>query len=299
MHPIPMSVVSSLLALVLASCGQEPSATPSGARGETAISDLGHAPGREQVGPLRFALPDGWSVGRREGQVALINPGFAEADTLDALVVVAAAPLEAAARGQSVTALLQAQLPQIAVDLDQQQVEVDLRPAHVRSVALPKTAGAELQVAGRAGGQQPVTVWIGATKDDRHAATVMVVVVRGKESRFVPGAQRLLASLEFGAASSAASGAEELAGLEFGHASFGSGSSLTTVYSFGAGGSAQRRTMFSSSFGGTDSEAGGVFEQSGDGVTIRIGADVVEATIERQAGRVVALRIGGALYRRS
>ncbi len=259
------------------------------------------APAREQVGAVQFELPVGWSVGRREGDIALINPGFAPTDTLDALIVVAVAPLADAARRQAITAVLQAQLPQVAVDLREQQVEADLRGVVVQAMALPNRAGAQLQVPGRAGGQQPVTVWLGATKDGRHSATVLLVVVRGKEDSFLPGARQLLSSIEFGAAAARApaAGGGELAGLEFGHASFGSGSSLTTVYRFAAGGRAHRRTMFSSSIGGTDSEAGGGFEQRGDQVTIRIGADTVEATIERQGGQIVALRIGRALYRRS
>ncbi|MCA8964524.1 MAG: hypothetical protein H6838_19265 [Planctomycetes bacterium] len=256
---------------------------------------------RERLGALSFVLPPTWRVANRDGDVALINPGLAATDTLDALIVVAVTPVEAAARARSAAALLQSQLPRIGADLGGQQVEVDLARAVAQPMRSPGLDAAELQVRGRAGGQRAVTVWLGAAKGEAFAATVLVVVLKGREAAFLPGARQLLGSAQFGAAAPAAvrGAGEELAGLEFGHASFGSGSSLTTVYRFGTGGSAQRRTMFSSSLGGTDSEAGGTFELRGDRVVIRIGDDVVEAQIERRSGAAIALRIGNAVYRRS
>jgi hypothetical protein len=56
--------------------------------------------------------------------------------------------------------------------------------------------------------------------------------------------------------------------------------------------------MFSSPFGGSDSEAHGSYTQSGDGVTIRVDGETFEATLERRAGEPSALRIGNAIHRR-
>jgi len=256
---------------------------------------------RAAVGRASFVLPTGWTIAHREGDLALINAGFAATDTLDALVVVASATLEGVDLNRTVTALLEAHLPALATDLRGQAVEVQHLRAKVTALALPKLAGAEVTLAGRAGGERPVTVWVGMARDATASATVLAVVLRGQEDEFVPGARRILESVEFAAADPVSTGdgtVSGLAGLEFGSSTFGSDSSLTTAYRFAANGSVTRRTMFSSPFGGTDSEADGTFVQRGDSVTIRVDGETFEATVERRGGEVSALRIGSAVHRR-
>jgi hypothetical protein len=257
------------------------------------------AEAREAVGRASFALPKGWTIANRDGDLAVVNPGFAEADTLDALIVVGSETLEGADLTRTVTALLETNLPALGVHLGDLQVEVEVRSAKVRALALPKLAGAEVTLVGLSGGERPVTVWVGTTRNETAAASVLVVVLRGKEDVYLPRARRILESLGFTAETATpASPQSGLAGLEFGSSTFGSDSSLTTVYRFGAHGAVTRRTMFSSPFGGSDSEAHGSYTQSGDGVTIRVDGETFEATLERRAGEPSALRIGNAIHRR-
>jgi len=256
---------------------------------------------RATVARASFALPTGWTIAHREGELAVVNPGFAETDTLDALIVVASATLEGADLTRTVTALLEAHLPGLAADLRGQEVEVQHLRAKVTALALPKLTGAEVTLAGLAGGERPVTVWVGTARDATTSATVLAVVVRGHEDEFVPGARRMLESVEFAAAEPTGTGTGAvtgLAGLEFGSSTFGSDSSLTTVYRFGANGSVTRRTMFSSPFGGSDSEAHGTYVQRGDRVTIRVDGETYEATVEQRGGEPSALRMGSAVHRR-
>lgn len=257
---------------------------------------------REAVGRASFTLPLGWTVAHRDGDVVLVNPGFAETDTLDALVVVASEALAGADLDRTVTALLEAHLPALVADLREQQVEVEHRCAKVTALALPKLSGAEVTLAGHTGGARPVTVWIGTTRATTVAATVLVVVLHGQEDVYLPGARRMLESLQFTpegkVETSRAPGLAGLAGLEFGRSTYGSDSSLTTVYRFGTNSTVTRRTMFSSPFGGSDSEAHGTYVQNGDCATTRVDGETIEATLERGGADTTALRIGNAVHRR-
>ena len=276
-----------------------------GARTETYRREGGgaqQATAREQAAGVTFELPVGWRVARREGDVALLDPGFAPTDTLDALVLVVGGEVEAALRRLTVADLLRQELPALTADLAQQGIEVDVRRPNVRAVALPEGRGAEVELTGTAGGQRPVVVWVGATRNDGRWSAVVAVIVQAQVAKFLPGARHVLTTTKFsaqaGAEAAPAGGGEALAGLEFGSSSFGSDASLTTVYRFGAGGGMQRRTMFSSPFGGSDKQAPGTFTLRGDVVTIRCEDDVLEGRIERRGARIVALRIGGTRYDR-
>lgn len=257
---------------------------------------------RERAAGVLFELPVGWRVARRDGDAALLDPGFAPTDTLDALVLVVGGEVEAAQRRLSIVDLLRHHLRALAADLQQQGIEVDVRRANVRAAELPEGRGAEVELAGTAGGERPVTVWVGATRNDGRWMAVVAVVVKGQVDKFLPGARHVFTTAKFASEDAAealpigAGGA--LAGLEFGSSSFGSDASLTTVYRFGNGGNVQRRTMFSSPMGGSDKQTPGTFALRGDVVTIRCGEDVVEGRLERRDGGIVALRIGGARYDR-
>ncbi|MCC6673104.1 MAG: hypothetical protein IT458_18710 [Planctomycetes bacterium] len=250
-----------------------------------------------RAGRLAFGLPKGWSVARREGGNLLLNPGLKADDTLDALLVVLSGPLAPAERGTAIEALLRARLPDVAGELAGQEIEMDAAGARVAGFARAEGRGAEARTTGRTSSGKRVTVWIGAAQDGDHYAAVLAVVVQGREAAFLPGARRILHSLTFAPADATADAG--LAGLEFGNSTFGSGSSLTTVYAFGADGSVRRRTMFSSSIGGTDSTATGTFTRRGDTLVLEIGDETIEARLELDAGLPVALRIGAVRYRRT
>ncbi len=268
-------------------------------RVETAAGDP--AP-RERAGHATFVLPAGWRVARRDGDTVLLDPGFRPTDTLDALVLVTGGELAAGTRRRPVVDLLQQELRAVLADLAGQGIDVDAARAVVRPVRLPGGDGAEVELPGTAAGERPVTVWIGATRGPSHWSAVIAVMLRGKVAKFLPGARHVLFTTRFEApdeTADAATGSDGLDGLEFGDSSFGSDASLTTVYRFGAGGRMQRRTMFSSPLGGSDSQTPGTYVMRGDRVTMRCGDEVVEGRIERRGGDVVALHIGRAVYRRS
>lgn len=251
-----------------------------------------------RAGSAVFDLPAGWTIARRDGDRVLLNPGLRAADTLHALVVVFSGPFSEEAPDQDVADLLRAQAGALAAELAAQEIDIDPASCDVRAVRLRRGAGAELRAAGRAAAG-PVCVWLGATRDAHRFGAVLVVALAGREQPFLQGARQVLDSLAFEppAAVHGAAGTE-LAGLEFGNSTFGGGSSLTTVYAFGAGGALRQRTMFASSFGDSDRTDGGTFAVRGDVVTLHVGDDVTEARIQRSGGEIVALRIGGAVYRR-
>lgn len=257
------------------------------------------AASHETVGRASFTLPRGWAIANRDGDLALVNPGFAATDTLDALIVVGSETLEGADLTRTVTALLEANLPTLDEYLREVQVEVDLRRAKVTALTLPKLSGAELTLAGKSGGKLPVTVWVGTTRDAKAAASVLVVVLRGKEETYLPGARRILESLQFTAEpkddKSVSAG---LGGLEFGYSRIYDGGSTTTTYRFRANGTVTKHRMTSTSFNSSESEAHGTYVQRGDQVTIRVDGSAEEATLERRAGKLTGLRMGNTVHDR-
>lgn len=255
------------------------------------------AASQDTVGRASFILPKGWTIANREGDLAVVNPGFAETDTLEALIVVGSEALEGADVNRTITALLEVNLPNLGEYLSQVQVEVDLRRAKVTALALPKLSGAQLTLAGQSvspsGGKLPVTVWVGTTRDAKSAASVLVVVLRGKEETYLPGARRILESLQFIADVPA-----NLGGLEFGFSRFYDGGSTTTTYRFRDNGTVTKHRMTSTRFNTSESEVHGTYVQRGDHVTIRVDGSAEEATLERRGGNLTGLRMGNTVYDR-
>lgn len=82
-----------------------------------------------------------------------------------------------------------------------------------------------------------------------------------------------------------------------------SGGAITTVYHLDPGGSAQRRTMTSGTFGisgdvGMDSATAGTWQLDGDTLRLAFGADSDVATLVRQDGAVAALQLGRRVFTR-
>jgi hypothetical protein len=253
---------------------------------------------REAVGRASFSLPKGWTIGNRNGELAVVNPGFEETDTLDALIVVGSDTLEGDDLSRTVSGLLEVNLPVLEEYLRQVQVEAELSRAKVTALALPKLAGAQITLSGLSGGQLPVTVWVGTTRDANAAASVLVVVLRGKEDAYLPGARRILESLQFTAEPQRdVNSSAGLAGLTFGHVSFYDSGSSTTTYSFYASGAVTRESITSTS-DGFGSETRGSYVLRGDRVTIQVDGSTEEATLERSGGEVTGLRMGNIVYDR-
>ena len=265
---------------------------------------------RLAVGGATFELPHDWRIARTDGHSALLDLGFGAAAASEAMVVVTSGDVPADVQGAAANELLRGRLRETAAELAEIGVQIDTARAVVRPVRLADGAGAELLASGTSGGERPVSVWIGTICDHTRFAAVLAVTAAGQQDRFVPGARSILRTLQLVAAPAddvspddasarGDDGGTVLAGLSFGHSTFGGGSSLTCVYSFGTGGEMRVRRMFSSSVGGSDSTTPGTFTVTGDAVTMQVGDDVVQATIERAGAEVRALRIGAARYARS
>lgn len=308
MNPTP--VLISLFLLTACADSQTPAPSPAHAPAATAERTAPDAT-THRAGRAAFPLPRGWTEARRDGAVVIVNPGFRPEDELAAIVIVVAGELAANERERTLPTLLREQLPQLAEQMASQQVAIDLRRARVSTLDLPGHPAAELRAPGMAG-EHPVDVWIGARRDDTWSGCVITIVMREHRTRFLPGARTILDGMRFTDAEGDAgsdggegapphdtpAAASDLAGAQFGRESFGSGASLTSVYTFGRNGALQRRTMFSSEWNSSDSTAPGTYRCDGDRVTLSVGDDVLQGTIERQGGRAVAIAIGGNRYRR-
>jgi hypothetical protein len=264
------------------------------------------APVNEQttdIGRARFALPKGWTVAATEGDTAVLALGPKKRAAKDAppeaLVVVASQELEAADTKKGAAAFLKGELGSLLSDLRAQGVEIPGKRPRPTAVAGARTDAAEVTLTGTSGEREAVTIWIGTAKNSTHAACVLVLTRLGHEERWVTPARALLATLELTPPPPVdAKTAATLVGLEFGRETFGSDSSLTTVYSFGANGRLVRRTMFSSPMHSYGDEDSGSYTVTEDGVTLRVEGEVVRAKLVRESGRITALAVGTATYRR-
>jgi len=265
-------------------------------------------PGTERAtaGAASFALPSGWGIAKTDARSALLDLGLRPPDTLDALVIVTSGEVPEEVRDLPIVELLRSHLQEIATELVDLQVEIDARTAGVRAVRLPDGSGAELTVRGTSGGQYPVTVWVGATRNETRYAAVIAAVVTGQEGRFLPGARSVLRTLVISGVPAGGSrperqgterGDTSLTG-EFGYSTAGS-TSRTITYTFHGNGNVTVHKMFSSPVGCHDSTAHGTFIRRGGSVTMHIQDEVVEATAEGSGAGIQALHIGATRYLRT
>lgn len=251
-----------------------------------------------RVGDVSFEVPANWSVVNENADGAMLNPGFAPTDTLDALVVVMHGELDPEDQSSPLEAVVRERLPDLAAELRDQAIVADFRNARPRTVPTASGDGVVIETKGRANDAHDVRVWLGVVRDGAAYAVVLGVLTTGRAAEFLPPLARLHQTMSFAAAGSqAGSQVLSLAGTEFGRSSIGSGgNSLTTVYTFAAGGSVSRRTMFSSEFGGSDSTVSGTWTVEGDSVTMTFGDGTTVATLIRGDGEVSGLRVGANLY---
>lgn len=234
------------------------------------------------IGPVCCEVPAGWSLSRETAEGAVVNPGLLPKDTLDALILVLHGPLREAERGQDLVDVVRARLPELARELRAQGVTADWK-----SVEPART----LELAGVANGTRQVRIWLAANGDRERFAVVVAVLVAARADAYRPALERMRDSLKFVEIPAASA---NLAGAEFGRTSFGSGgNSMTTTYTFTRTGTVTRRTMFSSSIGGSDRSERGTWTANGERVTLAFKTGTLEALV-----RANALRIGGAEYPR-
>lgn len=249
---------------------------------------------RLRVGAVSFEAPAGWTIVNESADGALLNPGFAPTDTLDALVIVMHGELEADEQGAPLTQVVRDRLPDLASELRDQAIVVDFDGAKPRVVKTASGDGVVVEAAGRANDARDVKVWLGVARNGATFAVVLGVLTVERASNFLPPLARVHATMSFVEPSG---GEAELAGSEFGHSSIGSGgNSLTTVYTFGAAGQVTRRTMFSSSIGGSDRSVGGRWTVDGDTVTMTFADGTTTARLVGSNGEISALQIGATRY---
>jgi len=256
------------------------------------------AEGLTRIGAVAVTLPAGWRIGQRADDGAVLDPGLPAERAGDAVVLLVGGELPADAVGASAEDLLRARLPDLAADLRGQGLTVALRRADVVAAACAAGAGARVALPGRGVDGRQLAVEVHAAADRGRWAAIVAIAVPGAGDACLVGARQAFASLRFPAepAPQDTPSAATLAGMEFGHATFGRDASLSTTYRFTAAGRVVRRTMFSSSVGGSDREEPGAYTLRGDVVVLRCGDDETTARIERRDGRITALRIGQARY---
>jgi len=257
---------------------------------------------RQSDGFFTFQMPVGWSA-EEQPQVVAINPGLKEGDTLDAVILVSFGELAEEERGQTIESILSAKEGDLLSGFSEMGVRLERASAVPTRIGVHGLAGAEQLWRGDAGGRA-VTLWLGAIVQREYYFAVLALVVDAKSKRFMPGARRILASVEPKAPVRDREAEAELSGLEFAASTdFGGGGSIHTVYEFGGEGSVSRRTMTSGSFGldgsvGGESIARGTYMVVGALVYLQFGDGQEVARIARSGRRVEALLVGNKRHPR-
>lgn len=321
--------LASLLLPVLAACGDSsqetverseatrtPNPTAEAPQAPTPNAELGATTPKEVVAPapltdlhegklvtfrqsdgfFTFQMPANWKAEEQPGAIA-INPGLEEGDTLDAVIFVMFGELTEVERGQTIESILTAKESELLASFAGLGAQFARAAAEPKRIGVHGLAGAEQTWHGETGGQ-PVTLWVGAIVQREYYFGVVALVVDASSQRFLPGARRILASVEPKAPVRDRDAEAELAGLEFASSSdFGGGGSIHTVYEFGADGSVARRTMASGSFGldgsvGGETIARGTYMVVGSLVYLQFGDGQEVARLARDGSRIGALTLG-------
>jgi hypothetical protein len=256
-------------------------------------------------GWFRFELPQGWSVTRQADDSLTINPGLTPSDTLDALVVVSYGQLEADQAGRDLAALFAAAKATILEELASQAIVAGDAVEVPRRVVLAHAPGIVQELKGKAG-ERDVSVWLGGLVEDGYYLTVTAVVLAGKEVRFLPGARRILHSVQPRPPERNRPAEQALVGARFGAIETrpgGSRGSFSTIFEFGENQRVKKTMIVSGIVGlsadvGGESEEWGTYEAVGDEVHLSFpsGRDALELVIEN--GEIAALRRGDRVYRR-
>ena len=251
---------------------------------------------RQSDGFFTFQMPADWTA-EEQPQAVAINPGLKEGDTLDAVILVSFGELTEEERGQPIEAILTARESELLAGFAEMGVQLARATAEPTRIGVKDLAGAEQLWRGEAGGQA-VTLWFGALVQREYYFAVVALVVDASSKRFMPGARRILASVEPKAPVRDRAVEGELAGLEFGSSTdFGGGGSIHTVYEFATGGSVARRTMTSGSFGidgsvGGETIARGTYMVVGPLVYLQFGDGQEVARLVRDGRDIGALTLG-------
>lgn len=302
-----MRLIAAGLLALLAACGAEPetvsSSPDTSAQHGTTSADL---PSRTAVAGtawrsadevLSSELPRGWTVAAAEPGRVLVNPGLKESDRLDCLLVVVWGRLDESQRGLDAVATMEAHDAELRAELKAQQVDLRAPEDRPKRVPVGGFDGAERMYAGKAAGNR-VGTWVGTTLQEGWHATVVAVVVAGKEERYLPGARRILEAARISPPKADPGLDAQLAGGEYsGTTSFGGGGAIHVVYRFARGGSVTRTSLVSGSFAIDGATAGestkrGSWTSSGSRLRLVFVDDVEDAQLERDGSRVRAIVVG-------
>ena len=110
----------------------------SGERTRTGIYRRAHDIATLRLERIAFEVPAGWTIARESADAALLNPGLAATETLDALVILMHGTLE---RRASLEQAVRAKLTELAAELRQQATVADFRDPVLRRVKTTPAAG--------------------------------------------------------------------------------------------------------------------------------------------------------------
>ncbi len=245
-------------------------------------------------GALAAELRQGWTIAATEPGRVLVNPGLQETDTLDCLLVVVWGELEPSQHALDAAGIMQAQDEELRAELRAQQVDLQRAKSPPMRLDAGGRDAAEQVYEGRAAGNK-VRTWVGTTLQDGWHATVVAVVVIGREERFLPGAKRLLSSARLAAPKRDAQAEARLAGAEYaGQQDFGPGGAISVVYRLERDGGVVRTSLVSGSFGidgavGGESRKQGRWTSDGQRVRMRFDDGVEEGVVEGAGARVLVV----------
>jgi hypothetical protein len=173
-----------------------PAPAPSPAGGPLEGAWEGPAQRVQHASGFSYDVPEGWSVrGEQEGMIVL-DPGYRQGGTLEALVFLNHGEPDDADRAKTPVELLRDLGPQL---MPQLQVE----PAGEAAAPTPITVGGVNGAQATWPGRQlqngvPVTLWAGGLIAQGKYVVVVALVQQGKEADYLPRAKRVLASVRLG-----------------------------------------------------------------------------------------------------
>jgi hypothetical protein len=249
-----------------------------------------------------FELPDAWSIGQETEDGLVIQPGFREGDTLDAVILLVHGELEEDERNVEPHILIDRLGPEFRRDLAAQGIEIEDPKEKSKAVLVGDVPGAEQEWKAKAG-DKSLTIWIGGIVKREYYLATIAIVLDSRVSDFVPGAKRIFRSLVPKPPERNTALEKALAGLSFSKSRDpGERGSFFSSYYFRPEGQVKKELLASGTVGlsldvGASSEELGRYEIVGDTVFLYFRDGQVSGTVEHADGRVTGLVVGGERFR--
>ncbi len=232
------------------------------------IADGPTHPWKHPRGWFSMELPQGWSIGETDQDFILINPGFKETDTLDAIILLTFGTLEKREQNLDVAELMTKRIPDFQTFFRDQLIQVDQPDGPAQKVLAGNVPGATLSWQGKAAKGQAVKVWT-ASVIKRNAFLTMIAIVLGENSdKYLPKSKQVFMSLQPNPPELNPQLMRAVAGRKLVLNLSGEGGTFFTTYQFSADRSVSRETMAGGITGGYDVNANstlsGTWEVIGD-----------------------------------